>query len=48
MRKSRYSEEKTIRVLQQVEGGQKVTDVVREHGISEQTYYRIWTPLSGT
>ncbi len=40
MRKSRYSEEKIIRVLQQVEGGQKVKDVVREHGISEQTYYR--------
>lgn len=40
MRKSRYSEEKIIRVLQQVEAGQKVKDVVREHGISEQTYYR--------
>ncbi len=40
MRKSRYSEEKIIRVLQQVEGGQKVKDVIREHGISEQTYYR--------
>ena len=40
MRKRRYSEEKIIRVLQQVEGGQKVKDVIREHGISEQTYYR--------
>ena len=40
MRKSRYSEEKIIRVLEQVEGGQKVKDVIREHGISEQTYYR--------
>ena len=40
MRKSRYSEEKIIRVLQQVEAGQKVKDVIREHGISEQTYYR--------
>ncbi len=40
MRKSRYSEEKIIRVLQQVESGQKVKDVIREHGISEQTYYR--------
>jgi len=27
-------------VLRQVEAGQKVKDVVREHGISEQTYYR--------
>ena len=40
MRKSRYSEEKIIRVLQQVESGEKVKDVIREHGISEQTYYR--------
>ncbi len=40
MRKSRYSEEQIIRVLQQVESGQKVKDVIREHGISEQTYYR--------
>ena len=40
MRKSRYSEAKIIRVLKQVEAGQKVRDVCREHGISEQTYYR--------
>ena len=40
MRKSRYSEAQIIRVLHQVEAGQKVKDVVREHGISEQTYYR--------
>ena len=40
MRKSRVSEEQIIRVLRQVESGQKVKDVIREHGISEQTYYR--------
>jgi len=27
-------------VLRQVEAGQKVKDMIREHGISEQTYYR--------
>lgn len=40
MRKSRFSQEQIIRVLRQVESGQKVKDVIREHGISEQTYYR--------
>ena len=40
MRKSRYSEEQIIRVLRQVERGEKVKAVIREHGISEQTYYR--------
>ncbi len=39
MRKSRYSEEKIIRVLQEVEGGKSVKDVCREHGIASGTYY---------
>lgn len=40
MRKTRYSEEQIIRVLQQVEAGATVRDVCREHGIAENTYYR--------
>jgi len=40
MRKSRFSEEQIIRVLAEVQSGQKVKDVCREHGISEGTYHR--------
>ena len=40
MRKSRFSESQIIGVLKQVETGQKVKDVCREHAISEGTYYR--------
>jgi putative transposase len=39
MRKTRYSEEKIIRVLQEAESGKAVKDVCREHGIASGTYY---------
>ncbi|HEX9745516.1 MAG TPA: transposase, partial [bacterium] len=34
----RYSEEQIVRVLQEVEKGMSITEVCREHGISDQTY----------
>lgn len=39
MRKTRYSEEQIIRVLQEVESGRTVKEVCREHGIATGTYY---------
>ena len=40
MRKSRFSEEQIIGLLKRVEMGQSLTDVCREYGISDATYYR--------
>ena len=37
----RYSEEKIIKVLQEVDLGRSISEVCREHGISDQTF-RNW------
>ena len=40
MKKKRFSVEQIVAVLKQVEFGMPVADIVRQVGISEQTYYR--------
>ncbi len=40
MRKSRFTEAQIIGVLQEAASGTAAQEVVRRHGISEQTYYR--------
>jgi putative transposase len=40
MKKSRFSEEQIVALLQEWDAGGKVTDLVRRHGVTEQTLYR--------
>jgi putative transposase len=40
MKRSRFSEEQIISILKQAEGGLPLPELIRQHGISEGTYYR--------
>jgi putative transposase len=40
MRKSRFTEEQKIAILQQAAAGAQVRELCRQHGITEQTFYR--------
>ncbi len=40
MKVKRYTEEQIIGILKEHEAGAKVADLVRRHGISEQSFYR--------
>lgn len=46
MRKSRFSVEQIAAVLRQAESGMAVADLIRQLGISEQTFYR-WKKAYG-
>ena len=38
--KSRFTEEQIIKILKEHESGKRAADIVREHNITEQTFYR--------
>jgi putative transposase len=40
MKKSRFSEEQIVAILQEWDAGGKVADLVRRHSVTEQTLYR--------
>ena len=39
MKRARFSEEQIIGILKEAEGGAKVTELCRRHGISDATFY---------
>ncbi|MBU2913444.1 transposase [Reichenbachiella agariperforans] len=39
MKKSRFTESQIIKILKEQESGKKVSDICREHGISQPTLY---------
>ncbi len=47
MKSSRFSQEQIIGILRQGEAGVKVTDLCRQHGISDHTYYRWKSKFGG-
>jgi putative transposase len=40
MKKSRFSEEQIVAIIQEWDAGAKLPDLVRRHGVTEQTLYR--------
>ena len=40
MKKSRFSDEQIVAILQEWDAGAKVADLVRRHSVTEQTLYR--------
>jgi putative transposase len=47
MKRSRFKEEQIIAILKEAEAGMKLVELVRKHGISEQTFYRWRSKFGG-
>ncbi|HQD11051.1 MAG TPA: transposase [Flavihumibacter sp.] len=47
MKKTKFTESQIVGILKQQESGQKVSDICREHGISQPTFYQWKTKYAG-
>ena len=47
MKKSNFSESQIIKILASQESGKSVSDICREHGISQGTFYKWKSKYSG-
>ena len=47
MKRSRFTEEQIIAILNEQESGMKTADVCRRHGISEATFYKYKAKYGG-
>ena len=47
MKRKRFTEEQIISILQEQTAGLAVKDLIRKHGISEQTFYRWKSKFGG-
>jgi len=47
MKKTRFTEEQILKVLQEYQAGKKVADICRTHGISDVTFYNWKNKYSG-
>jgi putative transposase len=45
--KKRFTEEQIIGILKEAEAGRPVREVIRDHGISQETFYRWRRKLGG-